>query len=432
MSLSAIVSGSTGGSTTAGFDPSRHGFGFRNWSSQTQDFEVPDADPSDDRVRERLRSGWRGPAASVLGLRLTAVPDALLDALTDQLRGSLLQRAGTNGHCYGMGLAAQRYFERPATLPLELATASEVQHPAAPLEEPDAPVYREIVGLQADQFLRFRAWLGRRAMLWPDRIDVDAQLRDVRAVIDTFGTATVSLLESQLSGHQVLAYDYDDHADGTTLSVYDPNHRAELYDRQRRTIEFERTERGLSMRPYGRYTRFLFNRYDRIEDATGREDASPLDHTDLGATEVRESLFPMALVTVDSEDVDLAVSTPGGGRLGRTRGAFMDRSRWRHPRLRFAYGVDSGRYRIGILGRKTTAYTLRARVVGRAGGSLDATRSGTVEAGETRTYDATVPDDPDEEGGLEPVSDGTPWTTVAGVAGGAALGVGACYLWARR
>jgi hypothetical protein len=43
-----------------------------------------------------------------------------------------------------------------------------------PVDDPDeSPVYEDIVHLQSEQFLRFRSWLGRRAMLWPDRIDVD-------------------------------------------------------------------------------------------------------------------------------------------------------------------------------------------------------------------------------------------------------------------
>lgn len=418
------------------FNPLRHGFGFRNWSTRTQNFDVPDEDPSREAVRAKLTTDWRSSSRSILDLDFRSIPDVLVDSITSQLHGTLRQRAATNGHCYGMVLATQQYFEQPETIPLDTESASSILYPTEPLDEPDAPVYRHIVALQTEQFLRFRAWLGRRAMLWPDRIDVAAQLADVRSVIDTFGTAAVTVLTSGQSGHQVLAYDYSVHDDGTTLYVYDPNLQAARYESHRRRLEFREVNDTIRMEPYGKYEHLLYNRWDRIEAATGREQASPLDHLNLGVDAVRDSLFPMALVTVDAADVELSVRRPDGRLVGRLQSEFMDPTRGRYSRMRFGYGVDEGEYRIALLGRAETVYALRIRVTDRDGVRLDSIHEATIGAGETQNFVARVPNSAGETGALEPTEEPCDRTRATGmtggVAGGLALGAGAYYLWNQR
>ncbi len=441
--------GRTGG--TEEFLPQRDGFGFRNWSSRRQEFDTPRNDPSPEDVHSHIKTGWADRAQSILGLEIDSLADPLVEILTTQLHSTLRQRAGTNGHCYGMCLTAQAYHEEPQTIPMGRETAAAIAHPTEPLESPTAPVYEDIVSLQAAQFLQFRAWLGRRAMLWPDRINVEAQLRDVRAVIDTFGTAAVTILSDQLSGHQVLAYDYADreteNGRETTLSIYDPNYRAGIYDGRTFTLEFAdsganadmetdtTTDSRLAMKPYGRYTRFLFNRYDRIDDATGRS-ATPLDHLEYGRGSVRESLFPVALVTADTAAVDLSIARPNGGHLNRLSGEFMDRTRGDFPRMQYAYGVENGRYRVTVYGQQETDYEVRVRIAGEDGARLDTTRTDRISGGESHVYTAAVPATADEEGTLERQGESR-WAETIGLAGvgvglGAAGGVGAYHLWNRR
>lgn len=391
-------------------------------------------EPSPEAIRERVRTEWAERGTGLLGVDFGRGPPGLLDALTAQLHAAIVQRAGTNGHCYGMALAAQAYFEQPETLPIDRESAAEIRHPTEPVETPDAPIYDAIVSLQAEQFLRFRAWLGRRALLWPDRIDVDAQLDDVRAVIDVFGTAQVSVFDGRTSGHQVLAYDYEERRNGVSVRVYDPNYRASTYGRATRAIEFEETADGLAMQPYDKYERVLFNRHDRIEAATDRATVTPLDHVDVGAEELRESVFPLALVTVDTQDVDLALVDPNGRRLGRLGSDFMDRSRGSVVRLRSAYGADPGTYRVRLYGHRATPYELQVRIAGPDGTRLSTSHAARIETGETQEFAATVPDAPDGTGTFEPVERriGRLPLAVGAASGGAALGAGAHYLWRRH
>lgn len=415
-----------------GFDPTRHAFGFENWSSRTQTFESPNPQLSVDDVSDRFGTAWVEHARSILGLQPARFSEALVGTMSTQLRETIVQNAGTNGHCYGMALAAQRYYERPETIPVPRETAAAISHPIEPLEDPSAPVYDDITDLQAEQFIRFRAWLGRRAMLYPDRIDLEAQLADVRAVVDAFDTAVVSVLDDRLSGHQVLVHDYEDRSDGTSLHVYDPNISARRYEYRRQTIELERTDDSYRMEPYRQYTHLLFNRYDRIEQATDRVTASPLDHLEVEASQLREELFPTALVTVDTTDVDLSVSRPSDRPLGRLRGAYMDSSRGAFPRLRCGYGISAGEYRIAIVGSRETDYQLRVRIAEPAGARVDETRYDRIESGETHTYVVEVPESADETGTVQRVEGESGLGRLAAVgAGGAAIGAGAYHVWRR-
>lgn len=391
-------------------------------------------EPSASSIREYIVTEWAQESNDLLDVDFGRVNDHLLELLTTNLKTAIVQQAGTNGHCYGMALAAQAYFEAPETIPIDRAEAASIHHPAEPLSDATAPIYHEIVQLQAAQFLRFRSWLGRRMLLWPDRIDVASQLDDICAVIDVFGTAQVSLFDSRTSGHQVLAYDYDDRRDGLSLYVYDPNFQSATYEHGTRVIEFDRRDDGFVMDPYDTYEWMLFNRYDRIEDATDREPATPADHVDLDAVNVREAIFPTALVTVDTAAVDLAVDDPNGGRLGRLRSDFMNLSRGPVARVRSTYGADAGTYRIRLYGHESTQYELQVRIAGPDGARLSVTETARIDAGETQEFVATVPNSATETGSFEP-DDRNPGrvpATAMAAAGGVAAGAGAHYLWSRH
>lgn len=371
------------------FGPEENGFGFRNWSPASQYFEAP-SEPSRASIRERIRTGWRDRSRELIGLDTSELPARAADAIATQLRLAVVQRAGTNGHCYGMVLAAQQYFERPETIPVDRRTASEIEDPTVPVEEPTAPVYEDIVRLQAEQYLRFRPWLGRRALLRPAWIDTGAVLRDVRSVIDALGSATLTLYDGSLYAHQVLGYRYEGVGDGTVISIYDPNRPAVTYRGERPALRFTRDGDTVSMDAYGRYTGVLFNRYDRIERATDREDASPLDHLTVDRSTLRASLFPLALVMVDTADVELTVVAPDGEELDRVRGTYMDRTREEYARVRSRYGATPGTYRIAVFGEDQVDYEVTTIVADDDGVVVDTTHDGTIEPGEFHEYDLEI------------------------------------------
>lgn len=427
----SLLAGRVGGQRGAQhFRPPAHAFGFRNWSSRRHEFATQANDPSPREVFDTVRSEWAEPARSVLGLDLGRFVDPVVEIISDHLHETIVQRAGSNGHCYGMALTAQLYHERPERIPVDRPSAARIEHPMVPFEEPVAPVHEDIVDHQAAQYLNFRTWLGRRAILWPDRIDVAAQLRDVKAVVDELGTATVTLVDGRQTGHQVLVYGYRDTPTGTHLSMYDPNHKADEYRSRTLELEVEQGSDGPRFVPYGRYSTLLFNRFDRIEVATGRT-ASPLDHLDLGVDRLREGLFPVGLVTVTNPHIRLTVLSAAGRVIDRIRSVHMDRSRGIFPRLRFGYGLPNGSYRIQLTTDRAATYTLRSRFGDAAGVLLDASVSDDIEAGEVHRYLAHVPADPDERGSLEPDRGGFDPLAVAAAGGGVAVGAGAYYLYQR-
>ncbi|MFD1597832.1 hypothetical protein [Halobellus rarus] len=401
FAAAAGVSGSAAGVARAqrapdsrGFDPTAHAYGFRNWSSEDQYFETPPS-PSRSEIRTRIRTTWEDRARTALGLDVAELPRTVLDSIAAQLRLAVVQRAGTNGHCYGMVLTAQRYFENPETIPVDRRLASEIEAPTVPTERPEAPVYEEIVDRQADQFLRFRAFLGRRVFLYRHWLDTAAVLRDVRDVIERFGTAAVILFNETRLSHQVLAYGFEERAGGVTVPIYDPNRPAATYRRNRPELRFDRDDETLSMRPYGAYTGMVYSRYDRIEASTDRTRPGPLDHVTVDGDRIRESLFPLALVAASSEDVELAVVDPGGERVRRLRGTHTDESRGEYPQVCSRYGVDPGSYRVSVFGAGRTDYELAARVTDVEGAIVDETRTATIRPGEVHEYVLGVPEDGD-------------------------------------
>ncbi|QZP39502.1 hypothetical protein [Halobaculum magnesiiphilum] len=352
-------------------------------------FEPP-PDPSPAEVRERVREQWHDRAQRSLGVDTTGLPSGVVDAIATQIRAAVTQRAGTNGHCYGMVLSAQAYFEDPESIPVDEEIASEIAGPTVPFESPDAPVYEEIVRRQADQFLRFRPWLARRAILRPEWLDQTAVIDDVRSVVEATGSASVVLFGDSLLAHQVLVHRVERRDGGVELGLYDPNRSAGGHRRNPPTIRFDREEDRLRMRPYDDFTGLLYTRYDQIEQASDRARAGPLDHLAVDADRLRDELLPVAQVAVDSTDVALSVIEPSGDRSRRIRGRFDDRSRGSAPRLRTCYGADSGSYRIRLLATADTTYELRTVVAGADRTRLEAIRSGAMDAGGVREYALTV------------------------------------------
>ena len=235
------------------------------------------------------------------------------------------------------------------------------------------------------------------------------------------GTATLTVMDGSLFTHQVLAYGVESDGEGVRIPIYDPNRPAAVYDGRRPALRFEPDGDGFSMRPYGQYTHALFNQYDQIAQATDRGNGTPMDHQTGGEATVRESLFPLALVAVDTDDVHLAVTGPGENNVDRVRATHMDREPADNDRLRSLYGAPPGTYRIDVFGDAGTTYELTTTVVGLDGVAVDATETGTLETGQRHEYELTVTDDRDGTIGRD--GGGRSWPLVAGgVAGGLAVG----------
>lgn len=417
------------------FDPAVHGFGFRNWSTREAVFATHDHDAVDEaEVRRLLGRRWERPARRTLGVDVLGLSDALLAAITKQVYVSVNQLSGTNGHCYGMVFAAQQYYEDPGSVPLDRGTASEFDHPEAPVDDPETgPVARDVDHYHLTQFLDFRSWLGRRAMAWPSWIDYRRQLNRVTAAIDEFGTAGLTVFDSgNRASHQVLAYDYRRTADATRLFVYDPNYPAGRYARSADppAVVVDTSGSRPAVRPYGNgYDEFVFDRRGRASgtrpdggaDQSSRADQSGRADPVVGPPDDGnpESLFDLALFLVDSPDVALTVVGPDGRAVGRDTATYSDRSRTAYARMRYRYGFAPGRYDVRVVGEADAEYALRAVVADAEGPRLDVRRTRTIEAGEVHRYAAAVPEA--GTGSLDRLTGGRSWRGTLGAVG---LGAG--------
>ncbi|MFC7138138.1 hypothetical protein ACFQRB_20000 [Halobaculum litoreum] len=418
----------------AAFDPTRHGFGFRNWGRATRYFDPVPA-PERAWFRDRVRDGWREAARETLGLRPGDLPPVLVDAVATQLRTAVEQGAGTNGHCYGMVLTAQRYFDRPDAIPVDKRSASEIAHPTEPAASGEPAVYHEIVDRQVEQVTRFRSWLARRALLHPSWIDQAAVLRDVRAVVRETGTASVILFDGSLTAHQVLVHDVTEVDGGVRLGLYDPNLSARTHERRRPTLEFVAESEGPRMVPYDGFTGLLFTRYDQIDRATDRGRVGPFDHLRVAPERVREALFPVVQVTADDAAVDVYLTDPAGEPVRRLAGRSTARELGRTPRIGTCFGADPGEYSVTVAAREACEYTLRTVVADRAGALLDASGTERIGADEVSRCTITVPENGGDAtvdhrrigpGGDDPEAadtDGSDARTAVGAAGGVAAGV---------
>lgn len=465
------------GDAEHGFDPASHGFGFVNWSSSSTRFPEHDHDAvTEAEIRTAILDGWGGPLRRV-GIDLAASPE-LVETIARQVYVSANQLSASNGHCYGMTYAAQRYFERPDEVPLGRPSASAFSHPEVPVDEPGkGPVATDVDALQTSQLLDPNAWIGRRGLLAPELIDLDRQLGNLRAVLDDYGTAGITLVDSSSArSHQVLAYDARRRNGRTAVAIYDPNQPASDYADGPRTLTLGRdvggtpddadgaagnsstdegsgsagdagatpaegdgspddpadgegTDGGVRMVPYGEYDTFLFNSRERIADARG--EATPAPAFGVPAARLADLLRRPAVFTVDSSAVRLVVLDPTGRPLGRDWATFVDRARTPVHGLRYRYGASGGRYRVLVAGRADADYRLRVDAAASGGALLRESVDASIRAGEVHHYEARVPSTPDDSGALRRVDD---WSRelLAG-AGALALGaVGGAYLLGRR
>ncbi|MDS0299845.1 hypothetical protein NDI76_13940 [Halogeometricum sp. S1BR25-6] len=410
-----------------GFDPSVHGFGFRNWRGSERAYPGHDHRRlADEEVRECVRLDWQGPFADLFGTPVARLPDALVGLVASQIRVAAAQLSSTDGHCYGMTFAAQEFFEDPNALPDSVEHAAELRTPEVPRGE-GGTVGTRIDEYQSTQLLDVHSWLGRRRMLRPQKIDHAAELAALTATVDAFGTAGVTLVDTATRlSHQVLVYDYAERGDATLLDVYNPNVPAKSYrPRYRRRLKVvPNADRPLAN--HAEFDSLVFNRWDRAIRADA--DVTAPRRTDDG--DFSHLLERAVRFTVSSPNVGLSVVAPDGTAVGRNRAEMMDRSRGDVYGTRYRYDAPAGDYRVSVVGKRAATYELTAEAAGLDGSLLDDAVTAHIAPGEVREYVASVPESAEEEGALRERATLSPSRVrravdvpnlLAGAAGGAAL-----------
>ncbi|WP_238532770.1 hypothetical protein [Halalkalicoccus jeotgali] len=355
------------------FDPSRHGFGFYNWRIREGPYPGTPPDAIDD--------GWRESFERAFDRRLSELPAGVVGALSRHAREGLLEAVRTDGYCYGMIFAAQRYFERPETIPADFGTASEITHPHAPLSGEATPVLEDLIDYQTAQYVDFHAWLGRYALFDASLIDYESQIPDLLAAVDAFGTAAITLFtESSVRSHQVLVYDYERSPGRLVLFAYNPNYTAATYEEYTYTVEVDTSGASPVPRPteHAGYDQFVHNEYDRAI-RTRRESAGAGPLAD--GNSLYERLFGTTLFVDADPAVRTIVVDPAGRRLDHTAGP--------EP-LHYRYGAPEGTYTIVLRGREDAEYAVGIHAASQHRTFLDETVEGSLEAGETDRYEVHI------------------------------------------
>ncbi|SFR51179.1 hypothetical protein [Halogeometricum limi] len=381
-----------------GFSPETHGFGFRNWAGNERAYPGHEHRAvSRERVRECVDDDWRGPFADLFGTPVGDLPEALVGLVSSQIRVAAAQLSSTDGHCYGMTFSAQEFFEDPDTLPDGVDNAAALRTPEVPRES-GGTIGNRIDEYQSTQLLDVHSWLGRHRMLRPKQIDHAAELAALSATIDAFGTAGVTVVNSETRlSHQILVYDYEETTNGTRLLAYDPNVPAGPYRRGFRRALTVRPNRARPIADYDPYDSLVFNRWDRAIRAdsdvtTPRRTGDGDDFSHLLERAVR--------FTTTSPNVSLSVVAPDGTPVGRNVAEKMNRSHTDVYGMRYRYDAPPGDYRLSVVGRRKATYELRAEAAGFAGSFLDDAVTATVGPGEVREYVARIPESADETGSL--------------------------------
>ncbi|MFB6196969.1 MAG: hypothetical protein ABEI52_01700, partial [Halobacteriaceae archaeon] len=95
------------------FDPRVHGFDFRNWAVG----ELSEHDHkkiSEDEFDQVVRDEWAGSISSYFDISLTDLPEPLINYLVKSAYVMVNQGSAGDGHCYGMAVAAEKYFQNPS------------------------------------------------------------------------------------------------------------------------------------------------------------------------------------------------------------------------------------------------------------------------------------------------------------------------------
>lgn len=422
VSLGAVAGRAGASEAPRSFDPTVHGFDFSNWApgdGRYPEHEHDDVTPTG--VEQLIKKRWKTPFSEALGVQVDALPESLLAAIAKQLYVSAVQASAANGHCWGIGYTAQRYFEHPEEVPAGRETASEFDHPMAPLSQPNSnPVSTDIDDYQLFQVLDADAWIGRRGILNPGWIRLDKQVRNVTSAIEEFGTANITLVNpADRSSHIVLAYAVRDAGETTELDIYDPNIRASGYSNGRtRTLTVRAGSDGPTMDPYGDYRTFLYNDRQRIVMARGEASAAPA--FSLGSAGLRDELLSVAVFLLQSEGARMTVVDPKGEPVRRDWAPFASRDRSRYDQMRYRYNPEAGRYHVVVTGRSDTEFTFSVHAADRDGELVREEHTGQLAAGETATFAVDIPETGTETGSFEPVESLPDWLlTGGGVAVGA-------------
>jgi plastocyanin len=219
---------SLGGFSQSTFDPDINAFDFTNWptvsDSDREFFDPPHNHEitSQEEVQNKISESWQSSQTwqEYIG-RNEDNPGIAVNSLAPLVYASVNQGSGTAGHCFGMAIAAQEYFDNPDSIPVDVESVDEIPRPTGQYSAvgDDIDFYHNTQFLEFNTFARWKFILTTQSQ----NIDYDRNLELIRSAIEESGTAVVGVSDGSVSGHQLLVYEYLENGNTLTLKVYDPN-----------------------------------------------------------------------------------------------------------------------------------------------------------------------------------------------------------------
>ena len=391
---------------TEGFDPAVHGFGFTNWSGTGQFTPAHDHQTiAEETFRTQFNAEWLPVIAEAYP---SPLPDSVIRLLISPLYETLRngpESIYSDGHCYGMCLVAQEYFEAGVSdsLPADVETAADIEKPTGDY----AASGREIDDEHRSQALNgTTVFQINHRLIEAAPIDATAEVRAIQAAITDQGTAIVGIgtdpsARDQQFAHQLIAYDVEltggdsvSDADSARIDVYDPNEAAAYYTDDSRQLEIDLS--GPSVQPLtnndGAGYQFVYDRFGLV----GPSRTDFLGAINFGYRLVRDLFdnYLDGLMTITAHSpVRIDATAPDGRQLEHPEQPVEDTP---PSELVYLTETTSGEYEVQIEGTADGAYTLDILGSVPDGGVIEERFTHTISEGETQTVIADLPTDPEQ------------------------------------
>jgi hypothetical protein len=376
------------------FDPTVHGFGFKNWATDPSNTKFT---PPHDHSRISKEEATEAVGEWNREIEGFDISHRAADSLATDVYHAVNKGSATAGHCLGMVYAAQQYFKNPDSLPVDVDSADDIKEPTGDY----APVGQDIDRYHNEQQIDADVWWSPRILKAPKEIapiDYQKQLDRITTAIDAGETIPLALGDSfKMTGHVVLAYDYEETGTGTRVQVYDPKFRASEYPDQLSIIGFDESGENVTAQSSRGYERVL-TLPESTEAHPGLFLAEGLT-TDLAS--VFQLLFSRVMRFEIRSPASLTVECPDGAILTQGPDEYVSETATTAEERRVRYGAPPGEYQVSLDGEADGDYTLQVQGGTPDGEFLDEEIKGSIEPDSTHVFNAIAPENGDN-GSLQP------------------------------
>jgi hypothetical protein len=400
------------------FDPKTHGFDFANWGLDGGGFTPPHEHNSitEEAFRAEFDQEWLPEIKNSIAVPLPRnIVTEAFEATYDTLRRGP-EQLWSDGHCYGMCIVAEKYFQTspPDSLPNDPATAASIDKPSGEYEQVGTEIDQEHREQYFDsRVLKEAENLGPRTPQAEGTIDAEAEVKAIRSTIERDGTALVGIGSSpsfyaSISGnftrrlHQLIATGVTvngsslEEANTATIEVYDPNQPATFYKTNSRqlTVDVSTPTPQPIMNSSGAGYTGLYQRFGLIGPA--RSNFLPTFKLSKAVVTSFISNFTDGfIIFAANSPIRIDATAPDGTQLNHPDGTVEG-----VPPEEVVYLSDApvGEYEITVEGTGSGAYGIEGVGSVPNAGQIETEYGGRISAGETQRLSTTLPEQGEESG----------------------------------